>query len=165
MNANVDKGTKGRDVGYNAGEGKLYFEDREYPFSVQSIKVGTIGVSKVQAIGSVYNLNDIADFEGRYGALDAGMTLIQGGNVAVLENKKGVKISLQTYQHGAEVSLSASGIDIVLQKAAIDEAQTSTQAVNKYYQKTELPPIQLKGQIPSPSGLERGSIIASPAAE
>jgi hypothetical protein len=154
-------------LGYSAGDGRLYFDDQEYPFSIKGIKVGMAGISKVQAIGSVYNLNDIADFEGRYGALDAGMTLVQGGNVAILENKKGVRISLQTYQHGAEVSLGASGFDILFHKAALEQSQATgdqprqtpmagqqqrtpsqppVQAAKKTDQQVKIPPLQLISQ-------------------
>ena len=136
-------------VGYSEGGGTLYFNGGEYPFSVKGLKLGTVGVSKVEATGSVYNLNDIADFEGKYRALDAGLTLIQGGNVAILRNQKGVRISLQTYQHGAEMTLGVSGVDIVLQQALSDasgEAAAQSRETNQYYKKTELPPLELISQ-------------------
>lgn len=99
-------------VGVNKGEGKLFVRDRQYPFTLSAIKVATLGFTKVSALGQVYRLRDLADFPGRYYAVEGAFTLVQGGGHAVLRNKKGVMLYLQNAQQGAELTLGGSSIDI-----------------------------------------------------
>lgn len=99
-------------VGVNKGEGKLLVRDRQYLFSISAIKVATLGVTKVSALGQVYRLRDLADFPGRYYAVEGAFTVGQGGGHTVLRNKKGVMLYLQNAQHGVELTLGGSSVDI-----------------------------------------------------
>ena len=72
--------------GYSQGDGSLEFEGKNYPFTVSGVKVATIGVSKVDALGQVYRLSELADFSGTYVNIEGGFTLIQGGGSAMLRD-------------------------------------------------------------------------------
>lgn len=121
-------------LGFNRGEGilrvtntnpsasALPLEGATYAFSVTGFSVATIGVTKVDAIGVVYNLNDIADFEGLYVAGEGGLTLLQGGGHIVMRNQNGVSIYLQLYNTGVELRLGGGGLNIALEERQPDDA-------------------------------------------
>lgn len=100
--------------GFSQGQGSLEFQGRKYPFKVSGVSVATVGISKVEALGQVYRLRDVADFAGRYLAVEGGLTLIQGGGSAVLRNEKGVTLYLQNLQYGLDVTLGGGGLDIAM---------------------------------------------------
>ena len=56
-------------IGVNWGTGILTTHGQRYPFDVQGLEVGGVGVSKVQAVGQVYNLRKVGDFAGTYVAV------------------------------------------------------------------------------------------------
>ena len=100
--------------GYSQGTGTLLFQEREYPFSVSGIKVATLGVSQVNALGLVYGLQEIADFAGNYAVVEGGLTLVQGGGSTLLRNGKGVTLYLQNLQYGLDLTLGGGGFSITL---------------------------------------------------
>lgn len=105
-------------VGVNKGQGRLIYQERQYAFSIAAIKVGVLGVARVDAIGQVYRMRDLADFPGRYYAVEGTFTVGQGGGNAVLRNEKGVMLYLQNVQKGVELTLGGSGVDIVFTEPA-----------------------------------------------
>lgn len=100
--------------GFSQGQGALEFKGRKYPFTVSGVRVATLGITQVDALGQVYRLRDVADFPGRYVAIEGGLTLIQGGGSAVLRNEKGVTLYLQNVQYGLDLTLGGGGMDIAL---------------------------------------------------
>ncbi|MFO1431227.1 MAG: hypothetical protein U1F76_13975 [Candidatus Competibacteraceae bacterium] len=116
-------------VGYQQGQGALEFQGRKYPFSIESYGLFTLGGSQVDALGVVYDLDKLEDFEGRYGAATFGVTAWQGGNVTVMTNQNGVVIYLQSLRQGLELSLGGS-FDIVLERTPL-ESETNTAAAGK----------------------------------
>jgi hypothetical protein len=60
-------------VGYGWGTGVLTFQGKEYPFRIEEISVGDMGISRAEATGNVYNLTKIEDFSGNYAAARATM--------------------------------------------------------------------------------------------
>ena len=78
----------------------------------------TLGIAKVDALGQVYRLRELADFTGRYIAVEGGLTVVQGGGHAVLRNEKGVMLYLQNVQYGLDLTLGGGGIDIALTEPA-----------------------------------------------
>jgi hypothetical protein len=126
-------------VGFSRAEGTLHLTERDpdagslplemktYPFSVTGFSLVTVGISKIDAVGIVYNLNDMSDFEGQYVAAEGGLTLGQGGGHVVMRNQNGVVIYLQLFNTGAELSLGGSTINFTLQKP-VDQQPTRKQA-------------------------------------
>jgi hypothetical protein len=45
-------------LGASWGNGWMIFQGQQYPISVQGLSVGAVGISKVNAVGNVYNLNN-----------------------------------------------------------------------------------------------------------
>ncbi len=111
--------------GFSQGQGALEFQGRKYPFTVSGIKVATLGITKVDALGQVYRLRELADFPGRYIVVEGGFTVVQGGGNALLRNEKGVMLYLQNVQYGFELTLGGGGVDIAL----TEPADASTPAV------------------------------------
>jgi hypothetical protein len=117
-------------VGIRRGSGILTFKGREYPFRVSGFTLLDIGGSMVEGLGVVYNLTNLANFEGTYGGLEGGLTTVQGGVSAVLANGNGVRIQFDTLQYGLQFSLGGGGLTF-----EFDEAVTSSADVDD-----EVPP-------------------------
>ncbi|MCB1776429.1 MAG: hypothetical protein KDI50_03230 [Candidatus Competibacteraceae bacterium] len=100
--------------GYSQGTGTLFFQERQYPFSISGIKVATLGVSQVNALGQVYGLQEIDDFPGDYAVVEGGLTLVQGGGSTLLRNGKGVTLYLQNLQQGLDLTLGGGRLSITL---------------------------------------------------
>ena len=115
--------------GYSQGEGSLEFQGKNYPFTVSGVKAATIGISKVEALGQVYRLREMADFPGTYVNIEGGFTLFQGGGSAMLRNEKGVTLFLQNVQYGLDLTLGGGGLSIALnEEPAQASSPTATQS-------------------------------------
>ena len=101
-------------IGFERGQGILTFNGEEYVFKVRGLSFFDIGGSSVQGMGVVYNLTDVADFEGTYKAVLGGVTAVQGGGSAVMTNANGVRISLDTFAKGLQISLGGGGLTFEL---------------------------------------------------
>lgn len=110
----------GLGFGYQWGQGALEFQGRKHPFTVSGIKAATLGVTRVDALGQIYRLRELADFSGRYIVVEGGLTVVQGGGNAVLRNEKGVTLYLQNVQYGLDLTLGGGGVDIALTAPAND---------------------------------------------
>ena len=93
-----------------AGGGVLEFEGKEYEFNVGGLGVGGIGIQTLNAVGAVYNLDDISKFSGSYIQARAGVTLGKGKSSLSLSNSKGVIIDLKSSNKGAALSLGVDGM-------------------------------------------------------
>ena len=104
-------------LGGSGGSGTLHYKGKSYAVEVGGISVGaTIGVSKAELLGHVYNLKHLSDIEGTYSATTAGLAIAGGEKVAELKNSRGVELKVQGKQIGLELSLDLSGIQITLKK-------------------------------------------------
>ena len=96
-----------------AGEGTLHFQGRSHRFSVGGLGVGGFGISKMEATGDVYNLRELSQFPGAYGAARYGAAFgDKGGGELWLENPHGVMMSLKARREGLAVSLGADAMVI-----------------------------------------------------
>src|SRR5512144_1781849 len=59
-------------LGVSWGSGTLTYQGKDCPISVTGISVGDVGITKLDASGSVYDLKKIDDFDGNYTAAAAG---------------------------------------------------------------------------------------------
>jgi lipid-binding SYLF domain-containing protein len=104
-------------VGGSGGNGTLKFKGKQYPVNIGGVSLGaTIGVSKAELIGEVYNLKDPSDIEGTYTAGQAGVAVAGGAKVAELKNSKGVVLKVKGKQVGLELALDLSGMEVSLKK-------------------------------------------------
>ena len=97
------------------GGGKLYFHGRSYPFKLGGLGIGGIGVSTLDATGSVYNLRRLQDFEGVYGQARIGWAAGEAGKGDMwLQNTNGVYLRLKARRQGLALSLGADGMVVRL---------------------------------------------------
>jgi hypothetical protein len=100
-------------VGVNWGDGRLIFKGKHQLFAVNGLTLVDIGIAKASAIGEVYNLTDISQFEGTYLAGEAGFDL--AGGIAI-RNKNGVVLHLRGDSEEALLQLAPSGVTIKFRK-------------------------------------------------
>jgi lipid-binding SYLF domain-containing protein len=93
-----------------AGGGVLEYNGKEYPFSIGGLGVGGIGVQTMNAVGAVYNMDDVSKFAGTYVQARAGATLGTGKSVLRLSNEHGVIMDLKASNEGAALSLGVDGM-------------------------------------------------------
>ena len=97
-------------IGVHWGTGILTTHGQRYPFSVQGLEVGGVGVSKVQAVGQVYHLRTVDDFAGTYVAVGADAAVGGGAGLLTMRNQHGVVINLQSTQQGLKLTAGVEGI-------------------------------------------------------
>jgi len=104
-------------VGVSGGSGTLTFKGKEYPISIGGVSLGaTIGASKAEFVGDVYNLSAAGDIEGIYSGAKAGLALAGGEKVAELKNSKDVVLKVSGKQIGLELTLDLNGMQISLKE-------------------------------------------------
>lgn len=103
-------------IGVTWGDGKLTFQGKTYPFSIDGLTVVDFGISKASATGDVYNLTDASKFPGTYVAAEAGFTLAGGMGGMVLRNQEGVVMHIRSTSRGARLQLGTSGLVIKLKQ-------------------------------------------------
>ena len=101
-------------IGIRWGSGTLSFDGRQHAFTVKGLSLVDVGVARMIAEGEVENLERLADFAGRYVAVEAGATLGKGAARTVLRNEHGVVIRLSGETTGAALTLGAAGFQIAL---------------------------------------------------
>jgi hypothetical protein len=102
-------------VGAGGGSGTLFYQGRSYPIDIGGISLGlTIGISKAQLHGEVYNLTNPADIQGTYSAATASVAFVGGGKVATIKNSRGVVLKVRGKQVGLDLNLSLGGLSINL---------------------------------------------------
>jgi hypothetical protein len=109
-------GAVGAGVGFVWGSGQFEYQGQAYPVKVTGLSVIDVGVAKINASGSVYNLKRIEDFNGTYTAFAAGATIAGGGGGAYLRNQNGVVIKLNSTSAGLRFNLSANGVQLKLEQ-------------------------------------------------
>ena len=102
-------------VGYGWGAGVLTFQGQEYPFRIEEISVGDIGISRAEATGNVYHLTKIEDFSGNYAAASASAAIAGGSGVATMRNQHGVVIDLTGIDKGVKLKFAVEGVKITLE--------------------------------------------------
>jgi hypothetical protein len=101
-------------IGLSWGNGRLRFNGREYRFTIDGVTLVDFGISKASAVGEVYNLTDVAKFQGNYVAIEASFALGGGMGAISLRNPHGVFMRLNSATQGARLQLGSSGINIKL---------------------------------------------------
>ena len=106
---------QGRRASGNLGGGTLKFGGKSYDFTVGGLGIGGIGLSKITATGTVYNLTELAHFPGAYVQGRYGMAI---GDVSTgklwLKNSHGVVLELQAEREGLALSLGGDAVYIDL---------------------------------------------------
>ena len=97
-----------------AGGGILEYAGEEHEFGISGLGIGGIGVQKINAIGVVYNLEKLGDFNGTYVQGRMGIAVGAGKGQMELSNSKCVVIELKSSLSGVALSLGLDGMGIKL---------------------------------------------------
>jgi hypothetical protein len=103
-------------VGYTWGGGTLTYKGKTYDVELSGLSVADVGASKIEASGSVYHLEKLADFDGNYTAATAGITIAGGGSATAMQNQNGVVINIVSTTQGLKFALAASGVSLKIKK-------------------------------------------------
>ena len=96
------------------GKGTLNYNGDQHRFTISGLGAGGMGGQKISATGTVYNLNNLADFAGTYRGISSGLTLIEGKMHAKLKNGNGVTMYLAGETEGLASSLGAQAFEVNL---------------------------------------------------
>ena len=103
-------------IGFSWGGCTLTYKGKAYPIDVKGLSVGDVGVTKVEASGKVYNLKDIADFNGNYTGVGAGATAAGGGSVTTMKNQNGVTVDLVATTQGVKITIGGGGVEMKIKQ-------------------------------------------------
>ena len=103
-------------IGWSWGKGTLSFKGKKYEFKVDGLSVIDVGITKATSKGKVYNLKNLADFDGIYTAMAAEGTVAGGAGVTKMKNQNGVVIELVSTTQGANLKLAAEGVKFAIKK-------------------------------------------------
>jgi hypothetical protein len=103
-------------LGGSKGGGTLTFEGKKYPFKLKGLSAGlNVGVSKMSAVGEVYDLTKVSQFPGTYTKLDASVALGGGMGGLRLKNQNGVIMTLHSRTAGLGLNLGTlSGVTVTM---------------------------------------------------
>ncbi len=102
-------------IGWSWGNGVLKFKGKNYSFKVEGLSVVDVGVTKANAVGKVYHLKKLSDFNGTYTSAAAEGTIGGGAGVSTMKNQNGVVIDLQSTTQGVNVKLAGEGVKFTLE--------------------------------------------------
>lgn len=102
-------------VGVSWGSGVLTLDGVEHRFKVSGLTVGDVGVSKVTAVGEVWGLSDLSQFDGTYYGADVGVAVGGGAAGMAMRNQHGVYIKLRASQRGVKLSIASKGTTLELE--------------------------------------------------
>jgi hypothetical protein len=105
-------------IGGSSGSGTLTYRKKNYPFKVSGFAVGRVGVTNSSAVGDVFNLRHLQDFNGHYtvsGAGTRGVTLGAGQTGTIMSNQAGVIVRISSTQKGIAVNAAGGGLTMQLQ--------------------------------------------------
>jgi len=106
-------------IGFRWGSGTLSYKGKDYPVKVNGLSIGKVGMTGVSAIGEVFNLKHLQDFNGHYNVGAAGtrgVTIAKGKASTLMSNQAGVIVRLSATQTGLDVNATGGGVDMQIQR-------------------------------------------------
>jgi hypothetical protein len=100
-------------IGGSKGTGVLHFNGKDYKFKMSGGSLGGVGVTKVDAVGTVYNLNDIKDFPGTYAGMGVGAAVVEGQGASSWQNGD-VVVKVKAKTEGVALNMGANAVTIEL---------------------------------------------------
>lgn len=102
-------------IGGSKGAGVLHYKDKDYKFKLSGASAGGVGVTKVKAVGVIYNLNDIKDFPGTYSGGSVGVVAVKGVGGSSWENTKHVVVKMHAESaDGLALNMGLNAVTIEL---------------------------------------------------
>jgi hypothetical protein len=99
-------------AGHGSGSGYLFFQGRKYGLNISSTKIRRIWITTIDLIGTVSNLQNVADVIGTYTAADDQAATIRHAKVVRLQSAKGVVVELRAVNLNRLFSLDLSEMTI-----------------------------------------------------
>jgi len=112
----LTEGSVAAGIGWSWGHGTLSYMGKTYKVKVDGLTVGEVGMTNAKAKGNVYNLKNLADFNGVYATGGAGATAGKGAGASALTNANGVSILLTSITKGASLKIAAEGLKLEIEK-------------------------------------------------
>ena len=104
-------------IGGSVGGGTLTFDGKEHKFQIGGLSLGAnIGISRMAAVGEVYDMKRLEDFPGTYVKLEGNIALGGGVGGMSLKNEKGVIMNLNGTTQGLQFNVGASGVTVYFEK-------------------------------------------------
>jgi len=94
------------------GSGTLIYQGKRIPFRIGGAGVGGVGMARVRATGTVFNMTDASQFAGTYGQFRAGI-VVPGAQLTGpiwLRNTSGVVLRLDPIRTGLALNIGVDGI-------------------------------------------------------
>ncbi|MBE2295152.1 MAG: DUF1134 domain-containing protein [Phycisphaerales bacterium] len=104
-------------LGGSMGTGILTFEGKDYPFKLKGLSAGiNVGISKMSAVGEVYDLKKVSDFPGTYTKFQASVALGGGVGGLHMSNEHGVVMSLSSRTQGVDLNIgNMTGVTVTME--------------------------------------------------
>ena len=100
-------------VGPTWGQGVLTYKGKTHLFKVKGFEVAAVGREKLSVGGTVYNLKQLSDLNGKYHKAEAaGLSFITEPIEMAVQNDKGVTINVKGKQKGISLDLTKGGLTI-----------------------------------------------------
>ena len=112
----LSEGQVAAGIGWSWGKGVLTYKGKSHSFKVDGLSVGDVGITKADAVGKVYHLKNLSDFNGTFAAAAAEGTVGGGAGVSPMKNENGVVVQLKSTTQGVNFKLAAEGIKFTLEK-------------------------------------------------
>jgi hypothetical protein len=120
------------------GKGTLHAGGAQHPFRIGGLGIGGIGVAKIDAEGTVYDLARLEDFAGTYGNARVGATAADKGKGRLwLKNTKGVVLELRSKMQGLALTAGVDGIVITWEKDYQDKVGAVKEGAQEAWQDTK----------------------------
>ena len=103
-------------LGGSTGGGTLTFRGKKYPFKLKGLSAGlNVGISKMSAVGEVYDLKKVSQFPGTYTKLEASVALGGGVGGMRLQNENSVIMNLRSRTKGLDLNLgNVTGLTVTM---------------------------------------------------
>ena len=111
----LSEASVGLGIGYTWGKGVLHYKGEKHPIKITGFSAGELGGAKIQAHGTVYHLNKLADFNGTYTSVAAGATAAGGFDVEAMRNGNGVEIKIVSTTKGADLKAAIQGVTFTVE--------------------------------------------------
>ncbi len=110
----LSEGQVGVGIGWSWGNGTLIYNGKRYPFKVEGLSIGDVGITKATATGRVYKMTKLSDFSGTYAAASAEGTVVKGAGATTMKNEHGVELTLYPKTKGVNLKLAGEGVKFTL---------------------------------------------------
>jgi hypothetical protein len=115
----ITRRTVSAGLGVEWGQGVLTYNGRDYPFSYRAggtFRQVDTEMTTGELSGQVFNLKNLADFNGRYQKVETDGSVTRGGSRVTMKNQNGVVVNVVSPIEGRRLDLTREGLDVQLKE-------------------------------------------------